>query len=403
MLKSFRKWIALGLVGVAAPITSAWSQEATPVPTPPDATPLRLTLKNASEGETKGVLALIADVAQDATASGEELPSSDYYIGIALGELPEVAKTHLKLEHGLVIDDVIADSPAAKAEFKVQDILIRADEKDITQPADIIKAVDEAKEREMRVIVLRGGNELTLKVTPTKRPKPEAGQEEKADTFEARVPASAIQRIEEALRELKGADGAARSLELYFPRAGVVTGGTKTVRIVELPKNMKISVTREGDGPAKIHVEREGKTWDTTDDKLSNLPEDVRGQVERMLSKVIHPMLSARTRALVGGPRVTHAYSPGTPAYSPGTPGVPAVVPLPAIPGTQVAPPVPAPRATATRIHAYRAVEGTSGSLEAKVDQILKKLSADDDDRALEKLRDEVERLRKEVDALRNK
>lgn len=396
MLKSFRKWIALGLVGVAAPITSARSQEATPVPAPPSAAPFRLTLKTAGEGEAKGVLALIADDAQGATAKVEEVPTSEYYIGIALGELPEVAKTHLKLEHGLVIDDVIADSPAAKADFKVQDILIRADEKDIAQPADIIQAVDDAKEREMRIIVLRDGKETMLKVTPMKRPKPEAGQEQKADTFEARVPASAIQRIEEALRELKGQDGAARSLGLYFPRAGVVAPRVQTAKVAELPKSMKISITREGDGPAKIHVEREGKTWDTTEDKLSELPEDVRAQVERMLSKVIHPMLSARVRTVVGGPKGAHAYSPGTP-------GLPAVVPLPAVPGTQVDPPVPASTPTVARIHAYRVAEGAAGSLEAKVDQILKKLSADEDDQTLEKLRDEVERLRKEVDALKSK
>ena len=224
MLKSIRKWIALGWVGVAAPITIAWGQEAAPVPAPPsNASPFRLTLKSAGDVEGGSVLGLIADDAQEATATTEELPTSDYYIGVALGELPEVAKTHLKLDHGLVIDDVIADSPAAKAEFKVQDILIRADEQDIAQSADIIKAVDKAKQREMRVIVLRDGKELTLKVTPTKRPGPEPSEVRKVETLETRVPESAIKRIEEALRELKGADGATRALELYFPRAGVVT------------------------------------------------------------------------------------------------------------------------------------------------------------------------------------
>jgi polyhydroxyalkanoate synthesis regulator phasin len=47
--------------------------------------------------------------------------------------------------------------------------------------------------------------------------------------------------------------------------------------------------------------------------------------------------------------------------------------------------------------------EGEGGSLEAKLDQILKKLGADDDQQALDKLREELERLRKEVDSLKNK
>src|SRR4029450_679047 len=131
----------------------------------------------------------------------------------------------------------------------------------------------------MRIIVLRDGKEMTLRVMPTRRPKPEVGGEAGAEakverTFEARVPGSAVLRIEEALRELKGDDGAGRALGLYFPRPGVVAQEVEAA-VGELPKNLKISVTREGDGPAKVHVEREGKTWDTTDDKLGELPDDV--------------------------------------------------------------------------------------------------------------------------------
>ena len=156
---------------------------------------------------------------------------------------------------------------------------------------------------------------------------------------------------------------------------------------------MKISVAREGDGPAKIHVERDGKSWDATSDKLDDLPDDVRGQVEQMLSRVIHPMLAARARQLVI-PK-----------------GANVVPPLPAASASAAAPtspPVPAPPAaapTVSRLHAYRIAEGgRSDSLEAKVDQILKKLTGDDDEaKALDKLREEVRRLRKEVDALKNK
>ena len=366
--KLVRKWIALSLVGAAAPITSALGQAAAPVPAPPNVVPVQVAV--------------------------EEAPTSEYWIGIALGELPEVAKKQLKLEHGLVVDDVLEGSPAAKAEFKQHDVLVRAGELVLDQPTDILKAVDEAKDKEMRIIVLRDGKEMTLKVTPAKRPKPETGSESGTERkVETRLPNSAIQRIEEALRELKG-NAYSQAVELHFAHPGVVQR-TYTRKVAELPKNLKISITRDGDGPAKIHVERDGKEWDTTDDKLMDLPEDVRSHVEQMLSKVIHPMLSARARSLVvGGPKVAHAYSPGTP-------GVPAVVPLPAVPGAPAAGPTPAAPAVA-RIHAYRVAEGKNDGLEAKLDLILKKLTGDDD-KSLEKLRDEVERLRKEVETLKNK
>jgi len=389
--KLVRKWIALGFCGAVAPVASALGQAAAPVPAPPIAVPVRATLKAPADGQAKDVFAFIADGAQVAV---EEAPTSEYWIGIALGELPEVAKKQLKLEHGLVVDDVLPDSPAAKAEFKQHDVLVRAGELVLDQPTDILKAVDEAKDKEMRIIVLRDGKELTLQVTPQKRPKSEASELRKVETLEARLPGGAIQKSEEALRELKGREGG-QAVELHFAHPGVVQR-TYTLKVAELPKNLKISITRDGDGPAKIHVEREGKEWDATSDKLNDLPNDVRSQVEQMLSTVIRPMLSARARSLVvGGPKVAHAYSPGTP-------GVPAVVPLPAVPGAHAVPPTPAAPAVPW-IHAYRVAEGKNDGLEAKLDLILKKLTGDDDDKSLEKLRDEVERLRKEVEALKNK
>jgi membrane-associated protease RseP (regulator of RpoE activity) len=347
-----------------------------------------VTLQAAPEGQPEDVIALIADEAQ---AAVEEASTSEYYIGIALGELPEVAKKQLKLEHGLVVDDILPDSPAAKAEFKQHDVLVRVGELVLAQPADILKAVDEAKDKEMRVIVLRDGKELTLQVTPQKRPKAEASEQRKVETLEARLPGGAIQKIEEALRELKRGQGG-QAVELHFAHPGVVARSTLTRTVAELPKNLKISITRDGDGPAKIHVERDGKEWNTTDDKLMDLPADVRGHVEQMLSKVIHPMLADRARrSLVGGPKI-----------APTMPGAYVAPPLSAVPRTPATAPTPA-TPTVTRIHAYRVAEGKSDSLEAKLDLILKKLTGDDDDKSLEKLRDEVERLRKEVEALKSK
>ena len=391
-----RKWIALALAGAVAPVASALGQGAAPAGSPEAAPqialPVEITLqaKSPDGGQTDDVVALVNEAVQELTTEVQEAPPSEYYIGIALGELPELVKTQLKLEYGLVVEDVLPDSPAAKAEFKRQDILIRADDAKLAEPADILKAVGQAKDKVMRIIVLRDGKELALQVTPSKRPKPEEAAEEAAPT---QLRELSIKKIEEALRELKGQGGAAQALELQFAHPGVVPQRALAIKLVELPKNMKISITRDGDGPSEIHVEREGKTWDTTDDKLGELPEDVRGQVERMLSKVIHPMLASRARALVV-PKVAHAYSPGTP-------GTPAVVPYPGVPGTSGTPAVAPPQVR--RVETYRATQVAPGGLEAKIDQILKKLNASDQDQTLEKLRDEVERLRKEVDALKNK
>src|SRR5262245_44978675 len=115
ILQTFSTCLALGLVGALTPI-AAIGQEAQPTPTAPGAPPIRVRLTRTPEGQTGDVRALVAEPAEGASGATDEAPPlGEYWIGIALGELPEVARKQLKLEHGLVVDDVIADSPASKA------------------------------------------------------------------------------------------------------------------------------------------------------------------------------------------------------------------------------------------------------------------------------------------------
>jgi hypothetical protein len=64
-------------------------------------------------------------------------------------------------------------------------------------------------------------------------------------------------------------------------------------------------------------------------------------------------------------------------------------------------PPQPSPAGTTARLHAYRVAEKDQG-LEAKVDLILKKIDSLES-KSLEQLQEEVKRLRKELDELRDK
>jgi hypothetical protein len=352
--KAIRKGVVLGLMVAAAPLAAAYGQEAAA----PEAVPARTSLAQATED----IYALITD----------QTPLSEYWIGIALGELPEVAKKQLKLEHGLVVDDVLPDSPAAKAEFKQHDVLVRADDKPLNEPADILKAVNEAKDKEMRIVIVRDGKQATLKVTPIKRPKPEA-TESRADGDASELRRLSIKKIEEALEELKGKAGN-QPLGIYFARPAVVAGNDAGP--VGVPNNLTVRVTKErGAGPAKIHVKRDDKEWEVTEDKLDDLPSDLRAVIQRMLGK--GPMT---VRSPV---RVQIA-----PQAAPRTVRV-----APAIPTPPVAPPQVA-------MHAYRVTR--SDGLEAKVDLILKKLDSLEN-KSLEQLQEEVKRLRKELDELRSK
>jgi hypothetical protein len=203
-----------------------------------------------------------------------------------------------------------------------------------------------------------------------------------------------LKLLEEALTKLKGTAGG-ETLGLYFPRPGVVA---TEVRQIEMPKNLSISITRSGDEPAKVHVKRDDKEWDTTADKLNELPEDVRQQVEQLLGKTIRPMMEARARAVVRGP--INARLPMAPP--PGVSGVPPTAAIPLPPPRVIVTPT-APEAANARIHAYRVEKSAeAGDVAGKLELIIKKLD-NLESKAIEQLQDEVKELRKELDALRNK
>ena len=371
-------WIAVALI--LGPLAVAvYGQGAAP---PPTADPIRvITLK---QGGDEGLYALAA----------EKAPQGDYWIGIALGELPAVAKKQLKLEHGLVVEDVLPDSPAKKAGLQQHDVLIQASDKELQQPADILQAVEAAKETPLSIEVVRDGQRLSLKVTPAKRPQPQSAGSRPVDQAADQLREKSIKKIEEALEELKGKTGG-ETLGLFFARAGVVATNVKDV---ELPKNMRIMVTKEEEGPAKIQVWGDDKEWNVTADKINELPAEVRRHVEQLLGKVMHPLLSERAKNLnlVGDPRRHGVRSPGVSGMASSTYRATVTAPQPpqATQSYQ-------PQFSESGLHAYRVKERDDG-IEEKLSLIIRKLDTIES-KAIEQLQEEVKRLRKELDELRSK
>jgi hypothetical protein len=373
--------IAMGLVGAVLPLASIRAQETKS--SGETETPIRVQVPvTAPEGK-------ISYDEEVLVVTDDTPPQGEYWIGIALGELPEIVKQQLELDHGLVVEDVFPDSPAAKAEFKKFDVLLKAADKPLAQPADILKAVDEAKDQELTVEVIRSGDRLKLRVVPVKRPKAADGE---AAPTDAPAPSDlrrlSLKKLEEALVELKAADGK-QSLELFFARPGVVTGGLKVAR---LPENMSVSITKEGDAPAKVRIKRGDQEWNTTADKLFDLPPDLRVHIEQLLGGLMHPMTEQRTLVVRAPQATTMARPPGS-SFTPVNPGVTGPIAV-------------LPRSTGGNpagIHAYRVVDRVeAGDVARKLDLILTKLDALES-KSLEQLQDEVRRMRKELDDLRNK
>ena len=63
------------------------------------------------------------------------------------------------------------DSPAAKAGIAQYDVLLRAGDKPLAEPRDLLAAVDAAKETKLKIELIRGGKPKTIELTPAKRPE----------------------------------------------------------------------------------------------------------------------------------------------------------------------------------------------------------------------------------------
>jgi hypothetical protein len=247
----------------------------------------RFKLENADddgEGQSKVfTYTLDGDEAQNvfAFAQGEEpIPFSEYWIGLACDSegMSDVLRAQLGIDEGvgLAVHEVVDDSPAQKAGFQANDVLLAVGDKKVSTLAELIKAVDAANETEISVDIVRKGEKMTLKVTPARRP---------AEQLEAMKAAEKMREqdfqglFQGALPE--GQEGG----RLMLTRPGVVVeralglGG-------ELPDDLSVTITKKGDGKAEITVEQGDKKWEVDEDELKELPDEIRGPVEKYLGRM---------------------------------------------------------------------------------------------------------------------
>ena len=178
--------------------------------------------------------------------------SGKYWIGVECREAsPELrAQLGLKDNEGLVVMHVAEDSPAAKAGIKQHDVIVAVGKGGTPHPlsnvADLIKVMDQSEGKDVVPLkIVRAGKEQTVDVTPAERP-----------------------------------DVTARLL--MQPGQGYLYSGN-VMKAPPLPDNVSVTVTRQGDKPAKVVVSRGDDKWELTDGELDKLPEDLRPIVQGML------------------------------------------------------------------------------------------------------------------------
>jgi len=234
---------------------------------------LALALPLAAHAQARFELRLAEDKAKpvevELTAKAIELPA--YWIGVALRDTDPSLLAHLKLDFGVMVGEVINDSPAAKAGLKPLDIITHAGDREIKTGEDLLKAVGEAKDKELSLTIYREGKKESVKVAPAKRPEDHvAPQPPRA------VEAQPREALERALRLWKDRAG---PLELDLLGPGVVVRAEPA----PIPDDMKITVEREGPKKAKIAVKQGENSWGANEKEIDTLPEVARPHVRMML------------------------------------------------------------------------------------------------------------------------
>ncbi len=99
---------------------------------------------------------------------------SKYMIGINCGPVSDQLRSHLSLESGigLIVQSVSEESPAAIAGIRKHDILMFADDTELTSVAELSGVVDRAgkENKSFSLTAIRAGNEVSLKIKPIERP-----------------------------------------------------------------------------------------------------------------------------------------------------------------------------------------------------------------------------------------
>ncbi len=204
-------------------------------------------------------------------AKAEKPAAKKYWLGVQLAPTPEILKKHVQRlkDGGAMVAGVAPNSPAEKAGLKAGDHVLKMNDTTITAPEQIVDIVGDSSGKALTVRVLRGTEIESLTVQPEEAPKDMMSAMPQAAAPDARA-----QAVQPGARMRFFGPGQMVPPQM---RLQALDGG--------LPQNMMIRVERKGDAPAKVHIEREGKSWDATEENIDELPEDLRPIAKRYLTQ----------------------------------------------------------------------------------------------------------------------
>jgi hypothetical protein len=222
-------------------------------------------------------------------ADDERPAAPKYWIGLLGGAIPADnplrAQLDLPEKTGLLVANVMPESPAAKAGLKQHDILLKANNKELHEMKDLVDLVmsEGPKKGQITLEVLRHNKRETLNLKPEERPAnvqmPQGVAGAEGGSFGMGGPGFPGMP-EQFMQQFGGQFPEFRNLG-----PGVILRG-EGQGVGSMPNGVSISIQKQNDQPTHITVTRGKDKWEITGDdpeSLKKLPDDLRPFVERML------------------------------------------------------------------------------------------------------------------------
>jgi len=202
-----------------------------------------------------------------------------YWIGVRGRSIESaVLRTHLQLaeDMGVVVEEVVAESPAAKAGLRKHDIILRCNGDAVDNMRVLQTQVRSGLEKPLELRIIRLGQQEKIVVVPELRPEQLSQPANPNGQFNQGMQGDIMGQLMEQFGGRNIGPG------MVFRGAGQ----DLNLNLNQMPNGVSVSIQRHGDGPAQITVQKGEQTWQVVGDdeeSLQQLPDDVRPFVERML------------------------------------------------------------------------------------------------------------------------
>ncbi|MCL2348122.1 MAG: PDZ domain-containing protein [Planctomycetaceae bacterium] len=231
--------------------------------------------------------------------------ASEYWLGMQCSPaVPPMLQAHLNLKEGegVMVEWVVPDSPAAKGGVEQYDVILKLDDTAVANVGEIVKKVDEMKDRPITVTVIHRGKTTELKLTPEKRPNeinamPPSQQNE---TFRSVHPGiifegqdvpeefqKMIEQMQKQMQQQMQQMPRDKSSGRIFALPPLESQGFGAQGFEFVGENtLQVNIEPGDDGkPGTLTVRKNGQTWSV--EKFADLPENVQKDVVEVLKSTV--------------------------------------------------------------------------------------------------------------------